>query len=191
MNLFPMHSWHPMVIHFPVVGFLLGAGLDLVASWGQRPAWRNAAGWLWGIGLAGAAAAIATGLLAYGRVDHSDPAHELMTDHRNLAYATTALMVVVAVWRWRRPFSRIAAVFGVAGAAGVTGVGYLGGELVFRHALGIPTETLGQVRRERLGPEADPGTTVRPDSLSHMMPGDSAAASERKPHTHAPGKEHD
>ncbi len=101
--------------------------------------------------LAIAAAAVTTGLLAYGRVEHSDPAHVEMTLHRNLALAAVALLLTTALWRWRRSYSRGAAVLGIIGAGLLGGVGYLGGDLVYRHALGIPTETLNDIVKERGG----------------------------------------
>ncbi len=183
MNLVPMHSWHPMVIHFPLVALVLAVLFDALAAWRHGSRWREGATLLWWVGLVGAAAAITTGLLASGRVDHSDPAHELMTLHRNLAYAATAVLLATGVWRWRRPYSRVAAGLGVVGALGLGGVGYLGGELVFRHALGIPTEMLRQVRGERVGSDEEP-----------MKPATSSRDSTKpatKPHTHAPGQEHD
>lgn len=192
MNFFPMHSWHPMVIHFPLVALLLAAGFDAMAAWRKDLRWRHAAGMLWLVGLAGAAAAITTGLLAYGRVEHSDPAHEAMTFHRNLAYATTALLLATALLRWRFPFSRPVAGLAVLGATALGGVGYLGGELVYRHALGIPSDVLQQVRTERLGPEVDlPGPSGMPmDSVKSPLPSDSARPPV-KPHSHKPGEEHE
>ena len=193
MDLFPMHSWHPMVVHFPLVALLLAAVFDAIASTRSGARWRGAATLLWWVGLAGATVAITTGLLAYGRVDHSDPAHQLMTDHRNLAYAATALLLLAGAWRWRVPYSRVAAGLAILGALGLGGVGYLGGEMVYRHALGIPTDVLRQVRGERIGfdnEEMQPSATL-PDSMSHQMSQDSAKPAAKKPHTHAPGKEHD
>ncbi len=193
MNLFPMHSWHPMVVHFPLVALVLAAVFDAIGSARQGVRWRDAATRLWWVGVAGAAVAIITGLLAYGRVDHSDPAHEAMTLHRNLAYAATSVLLLAAVVRWRRPYSHLAAGLGIVGALGLGGVGYLGGEMVYRHALGIPTEVLRQVRGERIGFDDE---TMKPaaapaDSMMHDMAGDTAKNTEKKPHTHAPGKEHD
>jgi uncharacterized membrane protein len=151
MNLFPMHSWHPVAVHLPLVALVLAAAFDLGALRKQSPRWRDAATVLWWLGLLGAATAIATGLLAYNRVEHSDLAHQAMTLHRNLALAAVAILLLAALWRWRRPFSRGAAILALAGALGLGWVGYLGGELVYRHATGIPTETLEQVMGERGG----------------------------------------
>jgi hypothetical protein len=114
-----------------------------------------------------------------------------MTLHRNLAFVSGAVLLVTAAWRWRRPFSRAAAVLGVVGAAGLAAVGYLGGELVYRHAVGIPTAVLRQVSDERVGfdeAEMQPGAT-RPDTLTGSSQDSSRAAT--KPHAHAPGREHD
>ena len=153
MDLLPMHSWHPMVIHIPLVALLLAVSLDVVSARTRSSRWRDAGTVLWWVGLAGAAAAIATGLIAYNRVEHSELAHDRMTLHRNLALLSVAVLVAAAVWRWRRPLARGAAILGVAGAVGLLGVGYLGGEMVYRHALGIPTETIEQVMHERGGHE--------------------------------------
>lgn len=192
MNLFPMHSWHPTVVHFPLVALLLAVLFDSIAAWRRGSRWREGATLLWWVGLGGAAVAITTGLLAYGRVDHSDPAHGLMTLHRNLAYAATAVLLASAIWRWRRPYSPTAAGMGIVGALGLGGVGYLGGEMVFRHALGIPTEVLRQVRGERVGYDDEqmkPATSSR-DTVTSGTTRDSTKPA-TKPHTHAPGKEHD
>ena len=151
MELLPMHAWHPMVIHFPLVALLLAVTLDAASAWTGAARWRELATLLWWVGLLGAAAAVATGLIAYGKVEHSEPAHLAMTLHRNLALLTISLLVLVAVWRWRRPQSRLAAGAGIVGALGLLTVGYLGGDLVFRHGLGIPSETLEQISHERGG----------------------------------------
>ncbi|MDZ4865104.1 MAG: DUF2231 domain-containing protein [Gemmatimonadota bacterium] len=146
-----MHAWHPMVIHFPLVALLLAVTLDVVGAWTRSIRWRDAATLVWWVGLLGAAAAVTTGLIAYGKVEHSEPAHLAMTLHRNLALFTVALLVVAAVWRWRRPQSRLAAGAGILGALGLLTVGYLGGDLVFRHGLGIPSAALEQITHERGG----------------------------------------
>ncbi|MBA3760888.1 MAG: DUF2231 domain-containing protein [Gemmatimonadota bacterium] len=133
-----MHSWHPVVVHLPLVGLVVAAAFDLVAVRRRSARWRDAATVLWWVGLLGAAAAVTTGLLAYNRVEHSDPAHVEMTLHRNLALAAVTVLLVTALWRWRRAYSQRAALLGLIGAGILGGVGYLGGDLVYRHALGIP-----------------------------------------------------
>lgn len=151
MDLVPQHSWHPLVIHFPLVALPLAVLLDTVVARTRSSRWRESATLLWWVGLAGAAAAVSTGLVAYSRVEHSDLAHERMTLHRNLALATVAVLLGAVLWRWRQPASRGAALVGVIGVGGLVVVGTLGGELVFRHAIGVPTEVIEQVISERSG----------------------------------------
>jgi uncharacterized membrane protein len=151
MTWFPMHSWHPVVVHLPLVGLLFAVLFDLVAGQRRSTRWRDAATALWWIGFLGAAAAITTGLIAYNRVEHSELGHEEMVLHRNLVLAAVAVLLITAIWRWRRPYSRGAAILGLVGALGLAGAGYLGGDLVYRHAIGIPTEMLEQVAHERGG----------------------------------------
>src|SRR5205085_1577387 len=76
MTWLPMHSWHPVVVHLPLVGLLFSVVFDLAAVQRHSTRWRDAATALWWIGFLGAAAAITTGLIAYNRVEHSDLAHE-------------------------------------------------------------------------------------------------------------------
>jgi len=185
----PMHSGHPLVVHFPLVVLMLAVVLDGIAVFRGGTGWRSAATLLWWVGLVGAAAAIGTGLVAYGRVDHSDAAHEVMTRHRNLALLAVTILLIGAIWRWRRPLSRGALTVGAVGALGLGAAGYLGGEMVYRHALGIPTGMLRQVGNERAGYDEE---EMRPNAM------DTTAAPVRdttrpagKPHTHAPGKDHD
>jgi uncharacterized membrane protein len=153
MTWFPMHSWHPVAIHVPLVGLTLAVALDLLAVRRGSRKWRDIATVLWWVGIVGAGLAVATGLLAYTRVEHSELAHEEMVLHRNLALVTTGVLTITAVWRWRVPLSRGAAALGVLAALALVAVGYLGGDLVYRHALGLPTERLEQISHERGGHE--------------------------------------
>jgi uncharacterized membrane protein len=141
------------MVHLPLVGLILAVAFDILAARRRSAPWRDAATALWWVGLLGAAAAITTGLLAYNRVEHSEPAHEEMVLHRNLALVMVTLLLVTALWRWRRAYSRGAALLGVLGALGLVGVGYLGGDLVYRYGIGIPTEALEQIAHERGGHE--------------------------------------
>jgi uncharacterized membrane protein len=167
MTWFPMHSWHPVMVHLPLVGLVFAVAFDLVASRTRSPRWRDAATVLWWVGLLGAATAITTGLLAYNRVEHSDLAHEEMLLHRNVALVTVIVLLVTALWRWRRPYARGAALLGLIGAVALGAVGYLGGDLVYRHGLGIPTETLEEIAHERGGhAHGHAAESAHPDSAA-------------------------
>lgn len=146
---FPMHAWHPLVIHLPLIAFAVAIFFDVVDTWRGTSRFRHAAHVLWGFAFLGALAAVITGLIAYGRVDHSEAAHDLMTLHRNIALATVTLLIIAAVWRWRRPTSKAASLFAAVAFGGLLWVGYLGGELVFHNAVGIPTHRLEQIIQDR------------------------------------------
>lgn len=167
MNTIPMHGLHPIMIHLPLIAFAVAIVFDGVDSWRGTSKFRHAAHALWGLAFAGTAFAITTGLLAYGRVDHSEEAHALMTFHRNLALGTTAALIVAAVWRWRRPNSKAASVYSAIAYVGLLWVGYLGGVLVFHNAVGIPTTRLEQIMHERgtdEGHEHGEMKSMKPDS---------------------------
>jgi hypothetical protein len=119
-----------------------------------------------------------------------------MTLHRNLAFLSLTLLVGAAVWRWRRPLARGGAALGLVGAIGLGGVGYLGGEIVYQHGLGISNERMGGIMRERGvgGPMmADSTGTATPPSADSTVGTDSlkpAPPGAKQPHGHAPGREH-
>ena len=171
MTWWPLHSWHPVLVHLPLVGLILAVLFDLVAAQGQAARWRDAATVLWWLGLLGAAAAITTGLIAYNRVEHSDLGHAEMVLHRNLTLASVAALLITALWRWRRPYSRGGALLGLLGALGLAGAGYLGGDLVYRHAIGISNEQLEKIAHERGG-------------HAHEHPEDKARADSSMEHHH-------
>lgn len=188
MTQLPMHSLHPVFIHFPIGILPLAVLADAVAAWRRDQRARLAGTVLWVFGLLAAAAAVGTGLWAYSRVEHSDFGHVAMTSHRNAAFAALAVLLTSALLRWWKPLSRVAAVVGALGVAGLAWAGFLGGEVVYRHGLGIPTTTLEQILKERgrapdiqgEGGEMGPGAS----SPSAGLPADSALAPHDAPHDH-------
>lgn len=106
MNWWPMHSWHPVIVHLPLVGLEVAVAFDFFASRTRSACWRNAGTVLWWLGLLGAVAAVTTGLIAYSRVEHSDLGHEEMVLHRKLALLAVTVLLITAAWRWWRPSVR-------------------------------------------------------------------------------------
>jgi uncharacterized membrane protein len=180
-----MHAGHPVVVHFALALLLTAAGLDVLGWVRGRRRLHYAATLLWLGGLAAVLGALATGLLAYNRVDHSDIAHLRMTTHRFWGLVTAGLVLAVLLARWRRA-RRIGVALAVLVAASVGYTGLLGGELVYTHALGIPTTALIDIARDR-GALADTAAT-RPAGPEQP---DSAAAPAQDGHTHEhPGGTH-
>lgn len=188
MDWFPIHSWHPMVIHVPLVAFLLAAGLDLLGIVRPNPEWRRAGTLLWWVGLIGAGAAVATGLIAYNRVDHSDHAHEAMILHRNVAFVVLGVLVAAGLVRWRIPRLRLHVVLGTLGAIALGGVGYLGGELVYTHGLGISDRNLDRIMDERGGhAHREPMEMPAPADRGPVSPDTAAVPPSSDAHEHSSG----
>ena len=139
-------NYHPMVVHFPIaltiIAFLLS-----IAAYARRShpvsAQLAAAGhftlWLAAIG---AAAAVLFGWLAYNSVNHDDAGHAAMLLHRAWAVPTAIGLILLASWdAWKYRVNELISVpmlfllFLLSQAIAVTG--WLGGEVVFRHGIGV------------------------------------------------------
>lgn len=138
-------NWHPIFVHFTVALFSLAAGLFVISSFVKSPLkeqWRLVARWnLW----FGAGLTVLTGLAglyAYNTVAHDTPSHAAMTEHRNWAIVTIALILTLAVWsivRARRGTMPGALFVGaMAVTAGIlASTAWHGGEAVYRYGLGV------------------------------------------------------
>jgi|SRR5690625_2212361 len=138
-------NWHPIFVHF-TVALLLTAALFYLAA--LLPLGRGK-GFLLSAarinlftGTILTVATVVAGVLAYNSVQHDDPSHLAMTDHRNWAFATSVIWALVAVWEGWRTWRGRGASLSVAGALVIAAVllgmtGFKGGELVFRHGLGV------------------------------------------------------
>ena len=118
-----MHSWHSIVVYLPLAALSVAVGLDAIAAWSRSARWRGAGTLMWWLGMAGLAAAMITGLVAYKRVEAFGPAYAEASFHRDVAVLAAETLVAGAIWRWRRPFSRDAALLGLLGALALLGVG--------------------------------------------------------------------
>lgn len=139
-------NWHPIFVHFTVALLSASAGFFLFATvfpghrW--REQWLSAAFWnLWGGGAA-SILTIAAGWYAFNTVTHDTPSHEAMTEHRNWALITAAVLLPVVVWSVRiyTRRQRVGAMF--LGAMLLVGgllltTAWHGAELVYRHGLGV------------------------------------------------------
>ena len=131
------HPVHPMLIPFPIVCFILTFFLDVIYSRGE-PGVAEASIWILGFGLVMAAAAAAAGLIDYlgdARIRALGDALKHM-----LANVTAVVLEIVNfVLRLKDP--------DFVGSTGVyiSGVvvliliysGWKGGDLVFRHGVGV------------------------------------------------------
>ena len=139
-------NWHPVFVHF-TIGLLIVASLfHVVAAFNSKSAnyyqFENVANWNLWVGTVFAVITVVAGWFAFNSVDHDTPSHLAMIDHRNWALGTTALFILLAIWSFRRAQKAIAITWLITVpllvASGLLGAtGWKGGELVYRHGLGV------------------------------------------------------
>ncbi len=140
-----MDNWHPLIVHFPLVLLPLSVGLDLAALALRRPQWHGLAyAFLWlGAGLS--AAAVLSGNAAAAAHRQDPQVGGLVADHES--WATWVLFLSFALALGRLPLQlqhrfggpRFALwlAFALVACGMLWITGYTGGELVFRHGVGV------------------------------------------------------
>jgi len=135
---------HPFFVHFTVGLLAASVGFYVVARYwsadDKRTKFETAARYMLYAGVGLSFATVAAGFYAYFTVDHDDPSHLVMKTHRNLALATlllfTAIAWVIKKREIKTPSSSVLATMVLAlGFLGATG--WYGGELVYRHGIGV------------------------------------------------------
>lgn len=145
-------NWHPILVHFTigllgisVVLFLMGT---LIRKGPLHSQLATAARWNLWLGAALTVGTVLAGFYAFNTVSHSREAQHLaMLDHRKWALSTATLFLTLAAWslianlRGNAAFSGFChyifiALTVVAGLM-LAATGYKGGELVYRHGLGV------------------------------------------------------
>lgn len=186
---------HAALNDAPAALLVVSVLFDIAGTVMKRDSFRTVGLWTLVTGALGGIAAVIAGLVAEGRIDHSDAGHALMERHEAFALAATGVFALLALWRvwrrgsWRPKEAPVALVIGVVGVGLMIYTAQLGGRLVFEHALGIPTTTLHTVQEQREGEhEHAPGES----DMHGDMPGDSArsgtdSSAAARAHTHADG----
>ncbi len=133
------HPTHPVVIALPVGAWSLTAWHDVRAAATGDPRHDSAADTALRFGVLGAVAAAVTGLVQY--LDTRDAARRETAVHA--ALNNVALGLYVASWalrsRGRRSLGRTLAASGL----GIVSVsGWLGGDIAFRHGVGVRPQAL-------------------------------------------------
>jgi uncharacterized membrane protein len=136
------HPIHPMLVPFPLA-FLVGVLLADLAYWGTADAfWARAALWLVGAGVVAGAVASVAGLIDFFTIQR---AREHAMGWVHFLGNATALALSLVNWLLRvdepaaaiLPWGLVLSVV-VAGILGVTG--WAGGELSYRHRIGVMRE---------------------------------------------------
>ena len=140
---FPYHLLHPALVHFAVAFLAAGAGAE---GWGilaRREAVERFGSVLVPVGTLLLLPTVATGWLAANTVDLPPGASADLARHETFGLATAVWFLGLLFWRgWEGGTiggsRRVAyALLVLAGAVLVTATAFLGGELVYGHAVGV------------------------------------------------------
>lgn len=137
-----MESVHPLLVHFPIALLLTSLLLDLSAVGLKRPELHRVALWNLGLGTAGAAVAVWTGLRAADIAKHSHEIHQVMELHRKLGIATLVIGGLTLSWRlFKRDRltarARVLTLLVMLVMTATLGYGaHLGGRLVYEFGVG-------------------------------------------------------
>jgi len=180
---------HAALNDFPAALLLAAVLFDLLGAALRRESLKAAGFWCLLSGVAGGAVAAFAGVMAEGRIEHSEQAHAVMETHETLAFIVLGLFALLALWRIVRRGvlgQREQAVFSTAGVIGVALLVFaakLGGDLVFSHASGISNQTLRAVTEERAAThEHEPGVQAAPPAPAPDSAPATAAESTDHPH---------
>ncbi len=180
-------EWHAALNDLPPALLLASVIFDLLGSALKRDSLKTAAFWSLIGGVLGAGAAVTSGLIASGRIEHGETVHDIMERHETWAISVSITFALLAAWRiWRKgvlgPQERPTYLFAASLATlGLIYTAHLGGTMVFRHGAGVPTAALQAELQDRAeGRHHEEG-----EAHEHGQP-DSAAKADTG-HTHPPG----
>lgn len=135
------HPIHPLLVHFPIACWVLASLADF-GGLGWRPEWLwpTAAG-LIAVGCGFGLLAAGAGFLELIKLGPEHPAQRTAMAHMTLALMTWCLYAGALVLRVRGgalvPPGTAALALDALGLASVLVTGWLGGQLVYRHGVGV------------------------------------------------------
>ena len=160
-------NWHPFVVHFTIALIIVSAALHVLLGLGlfsgQHQALSNVANWNLWLGAVFAVLAVLAGMDAYNTVDHDTPSHLAMTDHRNWALSTLVVCLIAAIFsaihaRKQQNIHPGSTVLVVIAAVLIMVTGFKGGELVYRHGLGVMSLPKSDSHGHAVGESHDHGS---------------------------------
>ena len=150
---FDIRLIHPTVVHFAIGLFIVSVLFDVFAKILKREQWHFA-GWLnLLVGTLATVLAVGFGMTAELKLKPSLIAHTTLDVHKLLAFSTLFLVVMLFAWRagLRGKFPNKGALLylllSLVGVGLMTGTGYYGGEMVYRH--GAAVKVVDEFTRER------------------------------------------
>ncbi len=134
------HPIHPALVHFPIACWSLATIGDIAGlQWGVQVWWLS--GTLLQLGLITALAAMVAGLIDLGKIAEESPAMQLANWHMRLVVSAWSLYAASLFMRLNgttlTPPSITAIGLSVAGFLLLGVAGWLGGQLVYGHGIGV------------------------------------------------------
>ncbi len=193
-------EWHAALNDLPAALLFASVMFDWAGTATKKESLNQAAFWCLMVGVGGAALAVLSGLAAEGWVEHGGNTHRFIERHETLAIVTTIFFGALAGWRIfrkgsfagkERPLYLTAATVGLFG---LMWVAHIGGTIVFRQGVGVPSSVMREALTDRTrehvhapGEEHDePQEAASPQAEGMDVPD----SGEDDGHTHAPGEEH-
>jgi len=140
------HPIHPMLVPFPIGLWVFSLVADVIYLWRGNTGWEWMASWTLLAGCLGAVAAGVFGIIDYFSITDKKVSNIAAWHAR---FNVLALLLFAGSWYMRRGVDfanpngklTIPIALSVAGVIVVTISGWLGGELVFKHGVGVNPQT--------------------------------------------------
>lgn len=139
------HPLHPAIVHFPIALWTVAVGADLAGWLTGQPDWWFFGKACLGLGVVAGLFAMVAGALDYAALPRRHPAQDTAARHMLWMITAWLLFTVSLVARgYGRPGPppRWAIVAALVGFAIMAIGGWLGGRLVYRHAVGVSASSI-------------------------------------------------
>ncbi|MFI6826552.1 DUF2231 domain-containing protein [Kribbella sp. NPDC050241] len=137
------HPFHPILVTIPIGAWVASFVFDIGSQAADAAYLVQASTWLIVIGIVGALAAAAVGLLDFFAIPPGTPAFRTGLIHLVLNVAVVVAYVVNALWRRGSDADEVAVgpiVLSAVSLAALMVSGYLGGKLAFRYGVRVAEE---------------------------------------------------
>ena len=188
-------NWHPIFVHFTVGLLSVATILHVAALLTSKPELRSqlqiTGRWNLWIGVLISIATVLAGWFAYNSVNHDTASHLVMTQHRNIALVTMGFFVLMAIWSWLgyRKGLVISWLFTILLLVAINVLAVIvwyGGEIVYRHGLGVMSLPEPDKHGHAAGEAHDHGTAGSHEVKGHETVGEVSAHDDKpvEDHTH-------
>lgn len=157
-----MPNFHPLIIHFPIALIIVILACDTIGFFFKKKSFFDVGTILSVFALAGAIAAVISGLVAEDSAWKIAQAHEALEDHETAAFIFLGFMAIYTAFRivFRHKISEklgwLSLLMALWGSAIVARVGYLGGEIVFHYGTAVKQAEIQTNRADSLATIIDP-----------------------------------